>query len=132
MFTKITQTQLIVATVLFIALFDNYTFYSKVLEVYPLSYENFGFLLSLVVLLIALNTLVFTLLSSKYTSKAILIFVVLVSSLSNYFMNSYHVVIDADMLRNAIQTNSDEAFDLVTPKQIFYFFFRDIALFTYL
>jgi len=126
MFTKITQTQLIVATVLFIALFDNYTFYNKVLEVYPLSYENFGFLLSLVVLLIALNTLVFTLLSSKYTSKAILIFVVLVSSLSNYFMNSYHVVIDADMLRNAIQTNSDEAFDLVTPKQIFYFFFLGI------
>ncbi len=117
----LTQTKLIVYTVLFLLLFDNYTFFKNTLAVYPLSIGNIGFLLSLGVVIFALNLLLFTLLSSRYTTKPLLIIVLLVSALTNYFMNSYHVVIDADMIRNVMQTNLHESADLLTLKQVLYF-----------
>ena len=115
------QTKLIVYTVLFLVLFDNYTFFINTLEVYPLITENFAFLASLVVVLLTFNILLFTLLSSKYTTKPILIIVLLVSSLTNYFMNSYHIVVDDSMIRNMVQTNVEESMDLLSLKQILYF-----------
>jgi lipid A ethanolaminephosphotransferase len=36
-------------------------------------------------------------------------------------MNSYHVVIDASMIRNMMQTNTSESLDLVTFNQVAYF-----------
>jgi len=65
----------------------------------------------------------FSLLSSKYTTKPVLIFTLIVSSFSSYFMNSYHVVIDRDMLRNALQTNMNESFDLLSFKLVLYVVF---------
>ena len=41
-------------------------------------------------------------------------------------MNSYHVVIDASMIRNTLQTNLNESMDLVTFKEIAYFFFLGV------
>ena len=120
---NITQSKLILFTVLFIVFFDNYTFYTNVLKVYPLNTDNTGFLLSLVVLLIAINILVFTIVSSKYTTKGILITVLVISSLTNYFMNTYHIVVDDDMIRNTMQTNLNESIDLFSIKQLLYLFF---------
>lgn len=122
-FKTITQTKLIVLTVIFIAIFDNYAFFKNVLEVYPLEFANIGFIISLAAFLIAFNVLLFTLLSSKYTTKPILITLLLISSLTSYFMNSYQVVIDVDMIRNAMQTNIDESLDLFTLKQLSYLLF---------
>lgn len=123
---NITQTKLILFTVLFIVFFDNYTFYTNVLKVYPLNTNNTGFLLSLVVLLIAINILVFTIVGSKYTTKGILITVLVISSLTNYFMNTYHIVVDDDMIRNTMQTNLNESIDLFSIKQLLYLFFLGV------
>lgn len=108
---------------LFLALFYNYSFFTNTLQIYPLVSKNIGFLVSLVFLLIAFNIFLFTLVSSKYTTKPILIIVVLVSSLTNYFMNSYHIVVDDSMIRNTLQTNLNESMDLLTLKQGLYFVF---------
>jgi len=116
----ITQTKLILYVSIFLVLFDNYAFFTNTLKIYPLSLENSGFLLSLGIVLTALLVFVFTLLSSKYTTKPILIVVLLISSLTNYFMNSYHVVIDASMIRNMLQTNMHESMDLLTLKEVGY------------
>ena len=105
---------------LFFVLFDNYTFFSNLLKVYPL-WENTGFILSLAVVLFALTATVLTLLSSRWTTKPVLIVTLLVSSLTNYFMNSYHVIIDDEMIRNVIQTNLTESSDLFTFKLLGYF-----------
>jgi lipid A ethanolaminephosphotransferase len=91
--------------------------------VYPLAWNNIGFLLSLGIVLLAVTTLVLTLVSSKWTTKPLLIIVLLISSLTNYFMNSYHVVIDDSMIRNMLQTNINESMDLLTLKQVLYFVF---------
>ena len=90
---------------------------------YPLAWNNIGFLLSLGIVLLAVTTLVLTLVSSKWTTKPLLIIVLLISSLTNYFMNSYHVVIDDSMIRNMLQTNINESMDLLTLKQVLYFVF---------
>lgn len=118
---NITQTKLIFFTVLFLVGFDNYSFFSKLFEVYPIQWSNFGFLLSLVVVLIAINTFLFSLVSSKYTTKIVLISILLISSITNYFMNTYHIVVNDDMIRNTLQTNLNESIDLFSLKQLFYF-----------
>jgi lipid A ethanolaminephosphotransferase len=103
-------------------LVDNYTFFKNVLKVYPFG-ENIGFVLSLGMVLFAVTALFFTLLSSRLTTKPLLIIALIVSSLTNYFMNTYNVVIDESMIRNTLQTNLSESLDLLTFKQVLYFVF---------
>jgi lipid A ethanolaminephosphotransferase len=119
----ISQTKLIIFTTIFLVLFDNYSFFNNVLEVYPFNFSNSGFLFSLALVLGSVTTLLFTLVSSKYTTKTILIVVVIVSSMTNYFMNSYKVVIDDSMIRNMMQTDMHESLDLLSIKQVLYFIF---------
>ncbi len=128
-----TQSKLIILVVLFLALFDNYSFFSNTLKIYPFEVHNIGFLISLFIILVAFNILLFTLLSLKWTIKPILIVVVLISSLTSYFMDSYNVIIDKNMIRNIIQTNFSEASDLLTLKAILYFLFLGLlpAIFIY-
>ena len=130
---KFTQTQLIIYVSIFFVLFDNYSFFHNVLQVYPLNWHNVGFLVSLAIILLFFMIFLLTLFCYKYTLKPIIIILLLVSSLTNYFMNSYHVVIDASMIRNTLQTNMHESMDLITLKQVLYFFFLGIlpAYFVY-
>lgn len=129
---KITQIQLIIITTIFLIVFDNITFFENVLKVYPFK-ENSGFVLSMGLLLFTTISLFLTIFSSRWTTKPLLIIILLVSSLTNYFMNSYHVVIDHSMIRNTMQTNLSESMDLVTLKQILYFIFLGLlpAYFVY-
>lgn len=121
LFKNMTQIKLIVFTALFFVLFDNVTFFQNVANVYLLSsFENIAFVLSLGVILFAFTVLLFTLLSSKYTTKPFLITAVIVSSFTNYFMSTYNVVIDDSMIRNAVQTDMHESMDLFTIKQLAY------------
>jgi len=125
-FKALTQTQLIVFVSLFLVLFDNVTFFQNLLKVYPLNWDNAGFLLSIVLLLLFLTILLLTLVSSKWTTKPILILILLISSMTNYFMNTYHVIIDDEMIRNTLQTNLAESADLVSIKQLLYLLFLGI------
>jgi lipid A ethanolaminephosphotransferase len=68
----------------------------------------------------------FTLITNRYTIKTILIIMLGVSSVTSYFMNCYHVVIDSDMIRNALQTNIEESCDLYNIKLILYIFLLGI------
>jgi lipid A ethanolaminephosphotransferase len=43
--------------------------------------------------------------------------------MTGYFMNTYHVIIDDDMIRNMLQTNLNESLDLLSIKQVLYFLF---------
>ncbi|WP_308400789.1 phosphoethanolamine transferase [Campylobacter insulaenigrae] len=66
---------------------------------------------------------IFALLFLPYLSKALMLFFTAVSSISGYFMLNYSVVIDHDMIRNAIQTDTKEVFDLLNAKMFLYIFF---------
>jgi len=118
----ISQIQLILYSSVFLVLFDNYSFFNNLISVYSLD-NNLGFVLSVAIILLCVTILFFTLLSSKWTTKPVLILVILISSMTNYFMNTYHVVIDETMLRNALQTDLHESMDLFSMQQVLYFIF---------
>jgi len=119
---KITQTKLILLAAVFFVLFDNFAFFSHVIEVYPVTLKNIGFLLSLAVGLTGFIVLLLSLVSSWYTTKPVLIILLLLSSAISYFSNNYNVVIDHVMIQNLLQTNVNEAGDLFSSKLLLYLF----------
>jgi lipid A ethanolaminephosphotransferase len=102
--------------------FDNYSFFTNVLKVYPFA-QNSYYVISTAIVLISFLVLFFTLLSSRLTTKPILILTLMVSSFTSYFMNTYHVVIDDSMIRNSLQTDMAESLDLFTLKLVLYVVF---------
>ena len=118
-----TQYHLIIATALFFGLFGNTSFFLNVVKVYPLTFANVFFVLSLFIILVSLIIIIFTLFSSKYTTKPLLIITLLTSSFTSYFMATYNVVIDDSMIRNSLQTNLNESMDLFSIELIFYVIF---------
>jgi len=130
---QISQNKLIIVVSILFILFYNYSFFANVLEVYPWIAQNKGFLLSLPITLFAIIALVFTLLASRWTTKPLLILVLIISSITSYFMNTYNVVIDDSMIRNVLQTDMKESMDLFSYKQILYFIFLGLipAYFVY-
>ncbi|GAB4347147.1 MAG: phosphoethanolamine--lipid A transferase [Desulfobulbaceae bacterium] len=117
---KISQAKLILLLALFFVAFDNTAFFSHVLEVYPLTWKNAGFLFSLAVGLTAVIVLLLTLITSRKTIKPVATILLVLSSLAAYFMNNYNVVIDHEMIRNILQTNLHEATDLLSLKLLGY------------
>ncbi|MGQ2979858.1 MAG: phosphoethanolamine transferase [Polaromonas sp.] len=57
-----------------------------------------------------------SLLAWRWTLKPVLALLLLASAFGAYFMLAYHVVIDTSMMVNALQTNSSEVRDLLSPK----------------
>jgi len=83
----LTQIELILIVSLYLVVANNYIFFSKVLEIYPLEGKNILYIATMPILLFAINSAFFILLSSKYTTKPLLIFVLLISSIVSYFVN---------------------------------------------
>jgi len=117
---KISSAGLIILTSVFLVVTDNYKFFSSVLKVYPLSFQNFGFLISIVVVFCCFLVLLFTLFSSRFTTKPILISSVLIASLISYFTNSYSIILDDTMIQNIVETNINESADLLNIKLILF------------
>ena len=123
---KLTSTKLSAIVALFLVLFDNISFFKHVTEIYEVSMSNLGFLVSLGLILTAVIMVLVTLLSSRYTLKPLLIAFVLIASVTNYFMNTYNVILDDTMIQNAIETNVNESLDLINLKLLGYLFFLGI------
>lgn len=113
--------QLVIAVSAFLVLFDNVSFFRHVTGVFPVTPANTGFLISLATGLTALIVLLFSLVTSRYTTKPALVLVLLTSSIAAYFMDYYGVVIDHGMVENVFQTNWNEAADLFSFRLLLYF-----------
>ncbi|HQW21570.1 MAG TPA: phosphoethanolamine--lipid A transferase [Rhodocyclaceae bacterium] len=112
---------LILLVALFLVAGGNLTFFAALLKTYPLAGPQALYLGSVVVALVAINTLILALVGFGRMTKPILIFMLLLSSLAAYFMDSYGIVLSDEMLQNAVQTNAAETLDLVTGKLFVYF-----------
>lgn len=102
-------------------------FVLKVLQVYPLSWENAGFLLSLAIVLGSVIVMVLALSTNRYTLKGISIVLLMVSAFTNYFMQTYAVIIDETMIQNTLETNIGESLDLLSVKLLVYLFFLGLV-----
>ncbi len=124
---NITQYKLITLSALVFALFYNFTFIREFSKVYDLVGVNIIYFLSVFVVFIFLNVFLFTLISSRYSTKPFLILVFMVSSFVAYFMDTYNIVVDSEMIRNTLQTNIDESLDLFSMKLVLYVFFLGLV-----
>ncbi len=99
-------------TAVYLLFFTNQTFWSKVhtyLSAYPVA------IVSLYVAMIALFGALITIFSAKYLIKPFLIFLVFAAAAASWFIDRYGIVIDSDMIRNAVETTPAEAGNLMTP-----------------
>lgn len=118
--TSMTNTKLIFLVSLFLLAATNLSFYSNFLEVYPLTWGNLPFLVSVIVLLGCLNSLLLSLISLGRATKWVLITLLIVTSLTAYFMDTYRVIIDDDMIDNMLRTDLHESLDLISVKLFLY------------
>jgi lipid A ethanolaminephosphotransferase len=116
----LSTTKVVIFNALFLTLVANKTFFQNVFHVYPLSLQNIGFLISLAVGITAVTVLLLTLLTSRYTTKFVIISLFLGASFIAYFMDNYHVVIDDIMVQNIVETDWREVNDLMGMKMFSY------------
>ncbi|WP_372993654.1 phosphoethanolamine transferase [Sulfitobacter sp.] len=108
---KISPFGLILLTVLFLFSVDNTTFWSlggSIFHGHPLSFA--GFLLAVYFLTVA----AFSLFGFVWTVKPFLMFIVILSAVTSYYMDRLGVVIDRDMIQNVMVTTVAESKHLVT------------------
>lgn len=120
-----------IISALFVA-FYNISFFRNISAIYDIK-ENFIYYISIIIALFSFSVFFFSLLSSSYTTKPLLILVVLISSGTAYFMDNYNIVIDNTMITNIIETNLAETSDLLSLKLFLYILFLGIfpAIFIY-
>jgi lipid A ethanolaminephosphotransferase len=119
-FWELTNFKLIVLTAIFFVLFDNYAFFKNLVNIYPVQFKNIIILSSIAVMLTCTIIMLFSLLCHRYTTKPFLIIILLISSLVAYFMNNYNIVIDEAMIKNIIETDTNEVYDLLNVKLFIY------------
>lgn len=119
----ISQNYLILICSTFLVAFYNFKFFKDFLNVYTFSGINILYFVSTVVLLVAIISLLISFFASKHTIKPILITIFTISSFTAYFMDSYNIVIDTEMIRNTLQTNLNESMDLFSFKLLLYILF---------
>ena len=71
------------------------------------------FFLSFFVFLVSAFNLLLACICFKWIQKPVLISIILVSAVVSYFMHDYGVVFDKNMIQNIVETDSQEALDLI-------------------
>lgn len=107
---------LTLASVSFLLVFCNVPFWSRLLQIYPLTTASWLSIAALFACLLALFNLVLTLLAWPYVLRPVLTVLLFMTALVAYFMNQYGVMINVDMVRNAFETDVAETRDLLTLK----------------
>ncbi len=124
----LTTNMLILAAAIFLVLFDNIAFFQNVITVYPLADRgNLFFLASLALGLVGVLSLLLSLFASRFTTKPLLVVLLLLAAVNSYFMNNYGVVVDYIMIQNLLQTNLREATDLFSIKLLLYILFLGVV-----
>lgn len=75
---------------------------------------QFGLQLNLVAILFLLNLLMLVLFSFRRIQKPVVVLLFAIGAFSYYFIDSFGIVIDKDMLQNAIETDAAEAQGVLT------------------
>jgi lipid A ethanolaminephosphotransferase len=120
--SEITTNQLIMLVALFQITLTNFALFSNVVDVYPFTLQNSGFLISLFLFLTGVIILLLSVACFKYTVKPILIIVLMISSSAAYFMDTYNTIIDDAMVQNIVETDTAESLELLSAKLFIYVF----------
>jgi lipid A ethanolaminephosphotransferase len=113
---NLSQTTLHLAASIWLVALYNTTFFQHVAAIYPLTTGNAAFLASLALGLAAVIMLLLTMIGWRHTTKPVLIVLLPLAATIAYFSNNYNTVIDHTMIRNIVETNPMEVFDLISVK----------------
>lgn len=116
----LTSNQLILLTVVVLVAIFNQSFFAQTLSIYSPNRSNLLALSTLPVTLGLATCLMLGVVAAGRLTKPVLALALFISALSAYFMDSYGVVINDEMLQNVAQTNAAEAFDLMNPRLLAY------------
>jgi lipid A ethanolaminephosphotransferase len=112
----LSSTTVIALVVLFIAIFDNYAFWSSLLAVVDLSDPGiYLFLFACFAFIFSVTYIFITVLFPRKALKPVLIFFLILAALTSYYMDNYNTVFDDVMVLSVLQTNANEAFELFDP-----------------
>ncbi|RXJ97948.1 phosphoethanolamine transferase [Arcobacter sp. CECT 8986] len=123
---KISQYRLITYVSLLFATFYNFSFFKNFFLAYSFHGINIVYFFSVFFTLFLFISFVLSLLSSRYYVKPFLIILLIVSSFTAYFMDTYNIVIDREMIRNVLETNFNESLDLFSFQLVLYVIFLGI------
>jgi lipid A ethanolaminephosphotransferase len=101
---------------LFWIVFANNSFYHSLLQTYPTSTTPLGFLAAVTFGAFSLIMLLLCISCTRRTYKPILITLLISSAFVAYFMDSYNVMINVDIVRNTLMSDSREINDLMSMK----------------
>jgi lipid A ethanolaminephosphotransferase len=104
---------LIIATVLFIIVTGNSTFFEQVNSVYPWQ-DNQGFIIALTLVVMSVLTIIVSFFSIIIPVRIVLSSLLLFSAMAGYYTDSFGIIIDNVMIQNIAETNIDEATDLLS------------------
>jgi len=90
-----------------------------ILAIYKIN-QNSIFIFSTYLLVFLYFNVAFNILFYKKTAKILSIIILLVNSGVLYFINTYSIFLDTDMMRNVIETDPKEVFELLNFRFLFY------------
>ncbi len=113
---------------LYIVLILNQPFWRKFYEIVaPHNLRDWLFAGAVAVVVISFSYLLLLAVSLKPLLRAIIIVVLPLTAAASYFMTEYGIVIDANTVRNVIETDTRETGDLITWKLLGYVVFLGVA-----
>lgn len=115
-----TSNSLIVLVCVFIVACHNFAYFAGVLKTYPLAAGNMLPVATLAVVTGAVTVLLPALIAFGRATKPVLIVYLLIAAVAAYFMDTFGIVINDEMLQNVAQTNPGEARDLINFRLIAY------------
>jgi len=117
---KCSANQAVMGAAAFIAAFANLAFFRNLAETFASSPWGHFHIFSLGLFVYCCLVLILLMFSFRAVFKPALVGLFLLSAVAAYFMDTYHVVIDSDMLLNVISTDRAEAADLLSLRLLGY------------
>jgi lipid A ethanolaminephosphotransferase len=123
-FRRISQSPFVFAIVvsLVLVVFYNWRFWNETIDaVHPAAVEDFLFLVSLFAILVLAHAAPLLLMPNKQTMRIVAASAFVLAAGTAFFIDSYNVVINKEMIRNLIETDSQEVSAFMVPRLGIYF-----------
>lgn len=120
-FYKVSSFKISIFLTIFFILFLNASFFSELINIYPLNIDNIVFLVFLSLNITLVFFILFNLIRVKYLFKPLVIFIFLLSSLAAYVMHSFGTPVDSITILNIVNTDMAEMRDLISLGSVTFF-----------
>ncbi len=112
------QTRAVLLVVGFIMLTGNWSLFSRIVEIYPLSLANLPFLLSLAAFFSILCSLFFLAICHGKATRWILALFLIITAQTAYYMDTFGIIVDMVMIDNTIQAEAKELTSLLSTSLV--------------